>query len=186
MQFSIKVIIAQSAAKYLEKDISSTTKLFGGKNMRALIDNGIIKQEIYYQVNGDIYLFRFQIFQLSEFKFIIRPLEDLFCPKENNEDKAFFTKFKYDDNTHSKIAVQDKENRYMDLLDYIYENYNQAYNNLVNVCTGVFNNNSATVTIYYLHPSGILFELIEFDKVEFKMDLYDDNGNIIVTSSDGD
>ena len=81
MQFSIKVIIVQSAAKYLEKDISSTTKLFGGKNMRALIDNGIIKQEFCYQVNGDIYLFRFQIFQLSESKFIIRPLEDLFCFK---------------------------------------------------------------------------------------------------------
>ena len=186
MQFSIKVIIVQSAAKYLEKDISSTTKLFGGKNMRALIDDGIIKQEICYQINGDTYLFRFQIFQLSESKFIIRPLEDLFCPKENNEDKAFFTKFKYDDNTHSKIAVQDKENRYMDLLDYIYENYNQACNNLVNVCTGVFNNNSTTVTIYYLRPLGILFKLIEFDKVEFKMDLYDDNGNIIVTLGDDD
>ena len=153
--------------------------------MRALIDDGIIKQEICYQVNGDTYLFRFQIFQLSESKFIIRPLKDLFCPKKNNEDKAFFTKFKYDD-MYSKIAVQDKENRYMDLLDYIYENYNQVCNNLVNVCTGVFNNNSTTATIYYLHPSGILFKLIEFDKVEFKMDLYDDNGNIIVTLGDDD
>ena len=186
MQFSIKVIIAQSAAKYLEKDISSTTKLFGGKNMRALIDNGIIKQEICYQVNDGIYLFRFQIFQLSESKFIIRPMENLFCPKKNNEDGAFFTIFKYDDDTHNRIAVQDNENQYIDLLDYIYENYNQACNNLVNVCTGVFNNNSTTATIYYLHPSGILFKLIEFDKVEFKMDLYDDNGNIIVTLSDDD
>ena len=154
--------------------------------MRALIDNGIIKQEICYQVNDGIYLFRFQIFQLSESKFIIRPMENLFCPKKNNEDGAFFTIFKYDDDTHNRIAVQDNENQYIDLLDYIYENYNQACNNLVNVCTGVFNNNSATVTIYYLRPSGILFKLIEFDKVEFKMDLYDDNGNIIVTLSDDD
>lgn len=154
--------------------------------MRALIDNGIIKQEICHQVNGDTYLFRFQIFQLSESKFVIRPMENLFCPKKNNEDGAFFTEFKYDNDMHNKIAVQDREIQYMDLLDYIYENYYQICNNLVSVCTGVFNNNSNTVTIYYLRPSGILVKLIEFDKVEFKMDLYDDNGNIIVTLSDDD
>lgn len=154
--------------------------------MRAILDNGIIKQEIHSSSPHGIYVFRFHVFQLSESIFVIRPLETLFCPKENNEEEAFFTKFKYDDDMYSKIAVQDKENRYMDLLDYIYENYNQVCNNLVNVCTGVFNNNSTTATIYYLHPSGILFKLIEFDKVEFKMDLYDDNGNIIVTLSDDD
>ena len=154
--------------------------------MRALTDNGIIKQEICYQVNDGIYLFRLQIFQLSESKFIIRPIENLFCPKKNNEDGTFFTIFKYDDDTHNRIAVQDNENQYIDLLDYIYKNYNQICNNLISVCIGVFNNNSNTVTIYYLHPSGISFKLIEFDKVKFKMDVYDNNGDIIVALNGGD
>ena len=79
--------------------------------MRALIDNGIIKQEVYSNENGNIYIFRFQIFQLSESKFVIRPLEILFRPKENNEDGAFLTKFRYNDDTHSKIAEQDEENQ---------------------------------------------------------------------------
>lgn len=154
--------------------------------MRALIDDGIIKQEVCSNENGNIYVFRFQIFQLSESKFVIRPLEILFRPKENNEDGTFLTKFKYNDDTHSEIAEQDGENQYIDLLDYIYKNHYQMCNNLVSTCIGVFSNDSDTVNIYYLRPSGILLKLIEFDKVEFKIDLYDDNGNIIVTLSDDD
>lgn len=152
--------------------------------MRALIDNGIIKQEVYSNENGNIYVFRFQIFQLSESKFVIRPLEILFCPKENNEDEAFLTKFRYDDDTHSEIAEQDEENQYIDLLDYIYKNHYQMCNNLVSTCIGVFSNDSDTVNIYYLHPSGLFFRLIEYNKVMYKMDVYDDNGNIIDTLVD--
>lgn len=152
--------------------------------MRALIDNGIIKQEVYSNENGNIYIFRFQIFQLSESKFVIRPLEILFHPKENNEDGDFLTKFRYNDDTHSKIAEQDEENQYIDLLDYIYKNHYQMCNNLVSTCIGVFSNDSDTVNIYYLHPSGLFFRLIEYNKVMYKMDVYDNNGNIIDTLVD--
>ena len=152
--------------------------------MRALIDNGIIKQEVCSNENGNIYVFRFQIFQLSESKFVIRPLEILFRPKENNEDGAFLTKFKYNDDTHSEIAEQDEENQYIDLLDYIYKNHYQMCNNLVSTCIGVFSNDSDTVNIYYLHSSGLFFRLIEYNKVMYKMDVYDDNGNIIDTLVD--
>ena len=152
--------------------------------MRALIDDGIIKQEVCSNENGNIYVFRFQIFQLSESKFVIRPLEILFRPKENNEDGAFLTKFRYNDDTHSKIAEQDEENQYIDLLDYICKNHYQMYNNLVSTCIGVFSNDSDTINIYYLHPSGLFFRLIEYNKVMYKMDVYDDNGNIIDTLVD--
>lgn len=152
--------------------------------MRALIDNGIIKQEVCSNENGNIYVFRFQIFQLIESKFVIRPLEILFRPKENNEDGAFLTKFRFNDDTHSKIAEQDEENQYIDLLDYIYKNHYQMCNNLVSTCIGVFSNDSDTVNIYYLHPSGLFFRLIEYNKVMYKMDVYDDNGNIIDTLVD--
>lgn len=152
--------------------------------MRALIDNGIIKQEVCSNENGNIYVFRFQIFQLSESKFVIRPLEILLRPKENNEDGAFLTKFKYNDDTHSEIAEQDEENQYIDLLDYIYKNHYQMCNNLVSTCIGVFSNDSDTVNIYYLHSSGLFFRLIEYNKVMYKMDVYDNNGNIIDTLVD--
>ena len=151
--------------------------------MRALIDNGIVKQEISSSSQHGVYIFRFHVFQLSGSKFVIRPLESLFCPKENNEDGAFFAKFKYNDDMHSKISTQE-EVEYRDLLDYIYKNDRQMYCNLVSLCTNVFGNSSNLISIYYLHPDGALFKLVDYDSTEYKIYVYNKSGNIEYTIED--
>lgn len=152
--------------------------------MKILTDNGIIKQEICSDETDGIYIFRFQILQISESRFVIRPLEALFCPKENNEDEAFFTKFEYNDDTHSKIAAQDIKTKYEDLIDYIYKTNYPTCNNLVSVCSNIFRNNSNTVHIYYLYPSGTLFKIIEYDKTKHKIDMYIDEDTVVTLDND--
>lgn len=150
--------------------------------MRTILDNGIIKQEIHSSSPHGIYVFRFHVFQLSESIFVIRPLETLFCPKENNEEEAFFTKFKYNNDAHSRtIDDQEEKVEYKDLLDYIYKNSHQMGNNLTSICVHAFYNNSNSISIYYLHPSGMLLKLIKYDKIGYKIDLYGSDGNIIDT-----
>lgn len=160
--------------------------------MQMVDTNGIITYETYNEMDDGNHIFKFQIIQLSEYIFAIRPLETKFCPKNDN-DGSIVTQFEYDNNIHEKIAIQYDidcvENHYISFLNYIYNNIYTVLSELSSICKYVFRKIASpdhVFYIYYLHPDGKLIKLIRCNWKELDMEAYDDSGNIIAKINNGD